>query len=82
MRRLGTCAALSYSWIMNDDRIAVLTTGEVARLLGLSPDMVRVLDKTRKLPAVKTERGLRLWVRSDVEKFAGARAARKARRQS
>ena len=63
---------------MNDDRIAVLTTGEVARLLGLSPDMVRVLDKTRRLPAVKTERGLRLWVRSDVEEFARARAVRTA----
>ena len=52
-------------------------TGEAARILQLGPDMVRYLERTGRLPAaIKTERGLRLFLRRDVELLARQREAR------
>lgn len=57
----------------------LMTTGEAARVLGLSPDMVRLLERNGRLPAQRTANGLRLFRRVDVEGLAAARA-RSARR--
>jgi excisionase family DNA binding protein len=52
----------------------LMTTGEAARVLGLSPDMVRLLERDGRLPAQRTTNGLRLFRRGDVEKLAATRA--------
>jgi len=52
----------------------LMTTGEAARVLGLSPDMVRLLERDGRLPAQRTTNGLRLFRRGDVEELAAARA--------
>jgi len=52
----------------------LMTTGEAARVLGLSPDMVRLLERDGRLPAQRTTNGLRLFRRGDVEKLADTRA--------
>lgn len=52
----------------------LMTTGEAGRLLGLSPDMVRWLEREGRLPAQRTTNGLRLFRRADVEKLAAERA--------
>ena len=63
--------------------IELLTVSEVARLLGLSPDGVRLLEREGKLPAhIKVGKGQRLFDRATVEKLkrkrrskAGSKAA-------
>lgn len=52
----------------------LMTTGEAARLLKLSPDMVRWLEREGRLPAQRTTNGVRLFRRSDVERLAAERA--------
>ena len=52
----------------------LMTTGEAARALGLSADMVRLLERGGRLPAQRTTNGLRLFRREDVEKLAAERA--------
>jgi excisionase family DNA binding protein len=63
---------------MSDERAPhphdLMTTGEAARALGLSPDMVRLLERDGRLPARRTTNGLRLFRRVDVEKLAAVRA--------
>ncbi len=48
----------------------LLTTGDTAKRLGLSPDRVRQLEREGKLPAEKTGRGQRLFRAGDVDHFA------------
>jgi excisionase family DNA binding protein len=53
-----------------------LLTSEVARLLELSNDTVRHYERTGRLPANRTDGGVRLFSREVVEAFAAARAKR------
>lgn len=52
----------------------LLAVGDAAVILNLSPDMVRVLERQGRLRAYRTPRGMRLFLRSDVEKLARSRA--------
>lgn len=51
-----------------------LGTGDAARLLDLSADRVRSLEREGRLPAVRTPAGVRLFRRVDVEALAARRA--------
>jgi len=55
----------------------LLLSSEAARLLDVSIATVHHWERTGRLPAMKTSRGVRLFHR-DVERFASARAARTA----
>jgi hypothetical protein len=62
-----------------------LTVGDAARILGKSPECIRGYERSGKLAAIKTQSGVRLFRRKDVERLAqqqttersaqGARAA-------
>ena len=52
----------------------VLTT-EAARILEVSPETVRHWERVGILPALKTERGVRLFDRRDVLRLARERQA-------
>ncbi|HMJ50866.1 MAG TPA: MEDS domain-containing protein [Polyangiaceae bacterium] len=57
----------------------LLTSVDAARILGLSPDMVRVLArKGRLLAAVASVRGVRMFRKPDVEALAAERAGHRA----
>ncbi len=64
-----------YSWLQEAGMagarrmpdLDLLTVGDAAAMLGLSPDMVRVLHRQGRLRALRTPRGVRLFQRSDVE---------------
>ena len=56
----------------------LLTTSAAARILDLTSESVRQYERQGKLPAIRTESGMRLFQRADVERFAKARAARRA----
>jgi hypothetical protein len=57
----------------------LLTTADAARILGLSPDMVRLLARDRRLPvAAETVRGVRLFRRDAVDALAAERAGERA----
>ncbi len=60
----------------------LMTTGEAARVLGLSTDMVRLLERDGRLPSRRTTNGLRLFRRGEVEKLAAERARAAASRGS
>lgn len=53
--------------------LELLTVGDAAAILGLSADMVRVLHRQGRLPALLTPRGNRLFKREDVERLARER---------
>lgn len=65
--------------IDHDPTIEALTTGGVAKILGLSGDMVRKLHRQGRLVAVRLETGQRVFLKRDVLILAKARAAKKAR---
>lgn len=48
----------------------LLMASEAARILNRSAEGVRYYERTGKLPAVRTADGTRLFLRSDVERFA------------
>jgi excisionase family DNA binding protein len=52
----------------------LMTSGEAARVLGLSADMVRWLEREGRLPAQRTTNGFRLFRRCDVERLSAERA--------
>jgi excisionase family DNA binding protein len=52
----------------------LMTSGEAGRLLGLSADMVRWLEREGRLPAQRTTSGVRLFRRADVARLAAERA--------
>lgn len=58
-----------------------LLTGDVARILEVSAETVRHLNRIGRLPALKTERGVRLFDRRDVERVARERRLRDAERR-
>ena len=55
-----------------------LTSAGAARILGVVPATVRIYERLGKLPAIRTEGGIRLFDRGEVEKFASEQATRKA----
>jgi excisionase family DNA binding protein len=50
-----------------------LLTSSAARILNVTPDTVRAWERSGRLPAVKTDRGVRLFDRRDVERLARER---------
>ena len=50
-----------------------LLAGDAAKRLGLSADMVRVLERRGKLRALRTPAGVRLFHASDIEVLAEKR---------
>jgi excisionase family DNA binding protein len=52
-----------------------LLTNEVARILDVSADTVRHLERMGRLPALRTSGGVRLFNRCDVERLARERRA-------
>ena len=56
----------------------LLTTADVARILGVVPATVRLMERDGRLPALKTPGGQRLFTRSDVEHLAAARTERRS----
>lgn len=61
---------------MTTAQAVLLTTGDVAHRLGVSPETVRFWERVGRLPAVKTERGTRLFQASDVDAWRLQRARR------
>jgi excisionase family DNA binding protein len=59
--------------MLNDTRL--LLTNEVARILDVSPDTVRLWERVGRLPALKTPGGVRLFAQRDVEQLALERSA-------
>jgi excisionase family DNA binding protein len=59
-----------------DGDSATLTTGSVARMLGVSEATVRLMVERGDLPATRTATGVRLFDRSVVERIARERLAR------
>ena len=55
-----------------------LATSEVARILGISSEMVRYLERVGKIKAHKTPGGMRIFEREEVERVASERSALKA----
>ena len=51
-------------------------TAEAARILEISPDTVRIWERTGRLHALKTSRGVRLFYKCDVERLARERQNR------
>ena len=47
----------------------ILTTFEVSRLTGLSPDRIRQLARCGTLPSIQTGTGLRIFDRRHIEEF-------------
>jgi excisionase family DNA binding protein len=47
-----------------------LTTTDAAHAIGVSAETIRLWEKLGKLPAVRTESGLRLFSRKDVDRVA------------
>jgi excisionase family DNA binding protein len=59
-----------------------LTTCEVARRLNLTSATVRVLENQKKLSAIRTPNGTRIFIAADVERLAREREEKKAARES
>jgi DNA-binding transcriptional MerR regulator len=51
----------------------LLSTGDVARILEITPDGVRHLERVGKLRARRTVSGHRIFSAADVEELAAAR---------
>jgi excisionase family DNA binding protein len=55
----------------------LLSVSEAARELGVASSTIHLYERTGKLAALKTERGMRLFERSEVERFARERDERR-----
>lgn len=64
--------------MQNNPSATLLLTGQVAKILDLSPEMVRVLERRGKLAALKTVGGVRLYDLGDVERLREQRAEQRA----
>jgi DNA-binding transcriptional MerR regulator len=58
-----------------------LLTSDAAKILDVSPDLVRHLERSGVLPADRTPGGIRLYDPEDVTRLAGDRAARRRERE-
>jgi len=59
--------------------MSILTVTGAARILGVTPETVRYYDRQGILKTLRTESGIRLFLREDVERLAAERAARERR---
>ena len=57
----------------------LLSVADVARLLGVVPATVRQMHRDGRLPAIRTEGGIRLFDREDVLQFRAERQDRAQR---
>lgn len=48
----------------------ICTTSDAAKILDRSAQMVRIYERTGKLPAMRTRSGVRVFLECDVRKFA------------
>lgn len=55
---------MKLSWAITDGDL--MTTSEAARLLNRAPDTIRQMERSGRLPAMKTANGQRLFRRADV----------------
>lgn len=55
----------------------LLTTSDAARRLGLSAAMVRWLERQGRIAAIKTASGTRLFLMSEIARYATERAEKK-----
>ena len=55
---------------------------EAARILGVTPATVRLMESRGELPATRTESGVRIFDRADVERLAAERSVSKAKLES
>ncbi len=51
----------------------LLTVADAARRLGVTPAAVVAMERAGKLPALRTEGGMRLFMLEDVERLVAAR---------
>lgn len=58
----------------------LITTGMVARALGISAERVRQIERAGYLPAMRTANGIRLFRADDVKEFRKQREERRATR--
>jgi excisionase family DNA binding protein len=63
---------------MEQERL--LTAADAARRLGVTPAAVVAMERAGKLPARRTEGGMRLFVLADVERLVHQRAQQSAGR--
>jgi DNA-binding transcriptional MerR regulator len=56
-----------------------MTTAETARELDITPSTVRYLENTKKLCALRTETGTRIFLRKDVERLKRERMEKGSR---
>lgn len=59
---------------MGGKLMSLISTQDAARILNVSSETVRNLERRGLLSAIKTPRGIRIFDRSDVEKLAVKRA--------
>jgi excisionase family DNA binding protein len=59
-----------------------MTSAEVARRAGVTPATVRWWETSGKLPAERTESGVRLFSREDVDRFLADRETAETGRAS
>jgi excisionase family DNA binding protein len=60
-----------------------LSTADAARVLGVTPATIRLMERQGRLPAAtRTEGGIRLFRRSDVERLARRRAKQREHESS
>lgn len=58
----------------------IMTVGEVSRVLSMSPDRVRQLERVGVLEATRTGTGVRIFSRIAVEEFKRQRKQKRAYR--
>jgi DNA-binding transcriptional MerR regulator len=66
----------------NENKSEFLMTTDVAREAEVAGQTVILWERTKKLPALRTANGTRLFRRIDVDRFLRERAAKKAARAS
>jgi excisionase family DNA binding protein len=59
----------------------ILTVSEAARSVGVAASTIILWERNGKLPAQRTETGLRIFLRADVERLVAQRKAFTARKQ-
>jgi excisionase family DNA binding protein len=55
----------------------LMSTGDAARILGVTPATIRLMERQGRLPSLgRTQGGIRLFRRADVQRVARRRAQR------
>lgn len=75
--RLESWRGTAHHACMQTAPVAPLLVSEAARVLNVSAETVRNLERAGRLPAVRTANGVRVFDRRQVEALARERAAEK-----